>query len=308
MKEVIALQQYTDKYVSLYEGQIRNIEDKLANELITKGIVRLHTDIPEDGGSGGGSGAGSFIVSYTVNQEESDTDNNLYVVESDKTLAEIISAIEGGQNISARLYWEAETEAFTPMILCEYNPEVDTIQSQIPASVGFVYNNMYILEADSSNPAGLGDQSNFLYHGYDEIGTNDEYINFQPNDIWLETGTQFVTCSYNNNQLTCSHTFRQIINFIQTSQQNVIVKFVNYNSPYENQRHYLTLLDTNVVNNQRIVTFGKTFFHPDGDRGVGIYVYTLQFRQNSDPALVFRRYDLSHGTFQNIITVGSIYE
>lgn len=42
--EIIALQEYTDKYISLYEGQIRNIEDKLAEELIEKGIVAEHTD------------------------------------------------------------------------------------------------------------------------------------------------------------------------------------------------------------------------------------------------------------------------
>lgn len=40
--EIIALQQYTDKYVSLYEGEIRNLEDKLANKLIAKNIVKPH--------------------------------------------------------------------------------------------------------------------------------------------------------------------------------------------------------------------------------------------------------------------------
>lgn len=37
--EVIALQEYTDKYISLYEGEIRNIPESLANDLIDKGIV-----------------------------------------------------------------------------------------------------------------------------------------------------------------------------------------------------------------------------------------------------------------------------
>ena len=32
--EIIALQEYTDRYVSLYEGEIRNISDDLANKLI----------------------------------------------------------------------------------------------------------------------------------------------------------------------------------------------------------------------------------------------------------------------------------
>lgn len=39
MKEIIALQEYTDKFVSLYKGEIRYIEDGLANELIEKEIV-----------------------------------------------------------------------------------------------------------------------------------------------------------------------------------------------------------------------------------------------------------------------------
>lgn len=44
MKQIIALQQYTDKYVSLYEGEIRNISNSLADELIEKGIVKQHDD------------------------------------------------------------------------------------------------------------------------------------------------------------------------------------------------------------------------------------------------------------------------
>lgn len=62
MKEIIALQQYTDKYVSLYQGEIRNITDNIADRLIAKGIVRLHTDIPEGGSSGGGGGVDSNIA------------------------------------------------------------------------------------------------------------------------------------------------------------------------------------------------------------------------------------------------------
>ena len=45
--QVIALQQYTDKTVSLYEGEIRNISDSIAQDLIDKGIVAEH-----DQGSG----------------------------------------------------------------------------------------------------------------------------------------------------------------------------------------------------------------------------------------------------------------
>lgn len=42
--QIIAKQEYTDKYVSLYEGQIRNINDSLANSLIEKGIVAEHDE------------------------------------------------------------------------------------------------------------------------------------------------------------------------------------------------------------------------------------------------------------------------
>lgn len=42
--EIIALQEYTDNHISLYEGEIRNIQDSLANDLISKNIVALHTD------------------------------------------------------------------------------------------------------------------------------------------------------------------------------------------------------------------------------------------------------------------------
>ena len=42
--EIIALQEYTDKYVSLYEGQIRNVSDGLAQKLIEKGIVAEHDE------------------------------------------------------------------------------------------------------------------------------------------------------------------------------------------------------------------------------------------------------------------------
>ncbi len=44
MKEIIALKEYTDKYVSLYEGEIRNIGDGIADKLIEQGIVAEHSD------------------------------------------------------------------------------------------------------------------------------------------------------------------------------------------------------------------------------------------------------------------------
>lgn len=54
--EVIALQQYTDKYVSLYEGEIRNIAAPIAAKLIAKGIVAEHDETSGGGSSSGGGG------------------------------------------------------------------------------------------------------------------------------------------------------------------------------------------------------------------------------------------------------------
>ena len=53
--QIIAKQEYTDKHVSLYEGQIRNISDNLANSLIEKGIVAEHS-------SDGGGGSSNFGI------------------------------------------------------------------------------------------------------------------------------------------------------------------------------------------------------------------------------------------------------
>ena len=51
MKEIIALQEYTDKYISLYEGEIRNIQDGIADKLIEKGVVAEHDQTSPSSGS-----------------------------------------------------------------------------------------------------------------------------------------------------------------------------------------------------------------------------------------------------------------
>lgn len=45
--EIIALKEYTDKYISLYQGEIRNVNDPLAERLIEKGVVANHEDEKE---------------------------------------------------------------------------------------------------------------------------------------------------------------------------------------------------------------------------------------------------------------------
>ena len=39
MVEIIALQEYTDQYISLYEGEIRNLPNDIALRLINKGVA-----------------------------------------------------------------------------------------------------------------------------------------------------------------------------------------------------------------------------------------------------------------------------
>ncbi len=83
MKQIIALQEYTDKFISLYQGEIRNIEDNLAQELIEKGIVAEHT---EDG-----SGEGGDKTPIVVHFEK--VDDNWT---ADKEGSELWTAIENG--------------------------------------------------------------------------------------------------------------------------------------------------------------------------------------------------------------------
>lgn len=60
IKEIIALQEYSDKYISLYEGEVRNINIQLANRLIEQGIVAEHDETGSDESSSSG---GVFTIS-----------------------------------------------------------------------------------------------------------------------------------------------------------------------------------------------------------------------------------------------------
>lgn len=73
MKQIIAKQEYTDKYVSLYEGQIRNIANNLADRLIEKGIVAEHD---EDEG-GGNSNTGILLITDDDIVACADENNNV---------------------------------------------------------------------------------------------------------------------------------------------------------------------------------------------------------------------------------------
>lgn len=69
MKEIIALQEYTDKFVSLYKGEIRYIEDGLANELIEKEIVAQNSSDGSQGGGGESSSSSPFFVIKTTDYD-----------------------------------------------------------------------------------------------------------------------------------------------------------------------------------------------------------------------------------------------
>ena len=88
MKEIIALQEYTDKYISLYEGQIRNISDNLANSLIEKGIVAEHSS--DEGGEGGSSNTG-LLLEADVYETGSGSLLELYQEKSFESIVENIN-------------------------------------------------------------------------------------------------------------------------------------------------------------------------------------------------------------------------
>ena len=84
MKQIIALQEYTDKYVSFYEGEIRNIEDGIANKLIEEGIVAEH----DESSNSNTTESSSFFINCTKI-------NNTYT--SDKTYQEVQQALNENQ-------------------------------------------------------------------------------------------------------------------------------------------------------------------------------------------------------------------
>lgn len=130
--EIITLQEYTDQYVSLYEGQIRNLPNDLALRLINKGVAVQHDkDVlsrvtSDDNGkilsvvngkpafvenSGGGGGESPFFI---VPNPDGDTG------ELDLTPSELIAAMETGKlpinpNVSGNEYFLSIVEVAAPM-------------------------------------------------------------------------------------------------------------------------------------------------------------------------------------------------
>lgn len=62
--KVVALQEYTDKYISMYEGEIRNVTDEvLLQDLIEKQILAEKTDEEEE------TPAEEIILEFTQNED-----------------------------------------------------------------------------------------------------------------------------------------------------------------------------------------------------------------------------------------------
>ena len=93
MKQIIALQEYTDKHVSLYEGEIRNIGNNLADELIAKGVVAEH----DEASSNKDSDEGIFVVNFDV---KVNTDSgNIDLLTLDKSYQQTLEAYLNGKEI-----------------------------------------------------------------------------------------------------------------------------------------------------------------------------------------------------------------
>lgn len=131
--EIITLQEYTDQYVSLYEGEIRNLPNDLAMRLINKGVAAQHDKdvlsrvtsddngkilsvvngkpaFVENSGSGGGG-----IISVTVD----DSGANI-------TAREVITALAAGTPV---FYIDGEEGNYGGLFLFSYWQYADDVYS-----------------------------------------------------------------------------------------------------------------------------------------------------------------------------------
>lgn len=102
--EIIALQEYTDKYISLYQGEIRNVSDvSLAQKLISDGIIAEHSDSdPSGGGSGGSGGSDIVVVKFMFLWGDGDKDI-LWDPEQTLRTNDLIEAIQNGKIVMAKI-------------------------------------------------------------------------------------------------------------------------------------------------------------------------------------------------------------
>jgi len=90
MTKVIAIETFTykDNTVSMHKGQIAEIDDTIATELIADGYVEEYTQ--------GGGGSGAFVVNFTFDGDFDDADWT-----TDKSSSEISDALSAGLPIYA---------------------------------------------------------------------------------------------------------------------------------------------------------------------------------------------------------------
>ena len=100
MKEIIALQEYSDKYISLYEGEIRNIQNSIADKLIQQGVVAEHGD------SEGGDLEQTTVVTCDIDCKDymGSPDNQRHDIECEYSFDEICDMLKNGKIVIAHIY------------------------------------------------------------------------------------------------------------------------------------------------------------------------------------------------------------
>lgn len=124
-KEIIALKEYTDQYISLYQGEIRNVGYELANRLIEQGIVAEHDETGSGEGSSSGSSSGAFVATFNITQDEDESENIIDVVTCDKTVAEIKTAYQSGATIIADVIMYGTVPTIRSFMQINLNEEYD---------------------------------------------------------------------------------------------------------------------------------------------------------------------------------------
>lgn len=118
--QIIALKEYTDKYISLYQGEIRNVSSTIASKLIEQGVVAEHGD----GSDSEDNGSNEFLINITYTGYIDG--NNTFA--ADKTFAEAVEAYNDGKLICFKNHRGLKTCAF-PEFAYMSTTQIDNFQS-----------------------------------------------------------------------------------------------------------------------------------------------------------------------------------
>lgn len=130
MKQIIAKQEYTDKYVSLYEGQIRNIENDLADRLIEKGIVAEHND--------SGNEDNTLIINMLIKKDLTETHYDKYDCQTEMSSKEVLSMINNNKYIVIKAAFDNQDGAPTEYLFTRYfYPQIGQLTRPEAASIYF---------------------------------------------------------------------------------------------------------------------------------------------------------------------------